>query len=47
VAGEGRPATVLREDTLRAVFDWPLAVTTWGDGSPQVIPLRPGESDGR
>ena len=47
VAGEGRPAAVLREDTLRAVFDWPLAVTTWGDGLPQVVPLRPGESAGR
>ena len=47
VAGEGRPAAVLREDTLRAVFDWPVAVTTWGDGSPQVVPLRPGESPDR
>jgi iron complex transport system ATP-binding protein len=44
VAGEGRPAEVLREDTLRAVFDWPLAVTTWCDGSPQVVPLRPHEA---
>jgi iron complex transport system ATP-binding protein len=47
VAGEGPPATVLREDILRAVFDWPLAVTAWGDGSPQVVPLRPHESGGR
>ena len=47
VAGEGRPADVLREDTLRAVFDWPVAVITWGDGSPQVVPLRPGESPDR
>jgi iron complex transport system ATP-binding protein len=47
VAGEGPPATVLREETLRAVFDWPLAVTAWGDGSPQVVPLRPHESGGR
>jgi iron complex transport system ATP-binding protein len=46
VAGQGRPAEVFREDTLRAVFDWPLAVTTWSDGSPQVVPLRPGESKG-
>ena len=44
VAGEGRPAEVLRENTLRAVFDWPLAVTPWSDGSPQVVPLRPHES---
>jgi iron complex transport system ATP-binding protein len=47
VAGEGPPAAVLREDTLRAVFDWPLAVTAWGDGSPQVVPLRPHESGSR
>ena len=46
VAGEGRPAEVLREETLRAVFDWPLAVTTWSDGSPQVVPLRLRESKG-
>jgi iron complex transport system ATP-binding protein len=47
VAGEGHPAEVLREDTLRAVFDWPLAVTLWSDGSPQVVPLRPHESGER
>jgi iron complex transport system ATP-binding protein len=44
VAGEGPPAAVLREETLRAVFDWPLAVTAWSDGRPQVVPLRPHES---
>jgi iron complex transport system ATP-binding protein len=47
VAGEGRPGDVLRADTLRAVFDWPLAVTAWSDGSPQVVPLRPHESGER
>lgn len=47
VAGEGSPGAVLREDTLRAVFDWPVAVTTWCDGSPQVVPLRPHESEDR
>jgi iron complex transport system ATP-binding protein len=46
VAGEGRPAEVLRQETLRAVFGWPLAVTTWCDGSPQVTPLRPHEVQG-
>jgi iron complex transport system ATP-binding protein len=43
VAGQGRPVDVLREDTLQSVFDWPLAVTTWQDGTPQVVPLRPGQ----
>ncbi len=47
VAGEGTPGAVLREDTLHAVFDWPVAVTTWCDGSPQVVPLRPHESEDR
>jgi iron complex transport system ATP-binding protein len=44
VAAEGTPAEVLRRDTLAAVFQWPVAVTTWSDGSPQVVPLRPGET---
>lgn len=42
-AAHGAPREVLREEILRAVFDWPVAVTTWRDGSPQVVPLRPGE----
>ena len=40
---EGTPHEVLRSDLLGAVFEWPVAVTTWCDGSPQVVPLRPGE----
>ncbi len=40
---EGSPREVLREETLSRVFEWPVAVTTWCDGSPQVVPLRPGE----
>lgn len=44
LVAEGAPAEVLREDVLRRVFEWPVAVTTWCDGSPQVVPLRPGES---
>ena len=40
---EGTPADVLREETLSRIFEWPVAVTTWCDGSPQVVPLRPGE----
>lgn len=43
VVAEGTPAAVLTEDVLARVFRWPLAVTRWSDGSPQVIPLRPGE----
>jgi iron complex transport system ATP-binding protein len=43
VAAVGHPGEVLRQETLRAVFDWPVAVTAWCDGSPQVVPLRPHE----
>ena len=43
VAAQGTPAQVLTEEVLREVFDWPVAVTTWCDGSPQVVPLRPAE----
>ena len=46
VAAEGSPREVLRQDTLSRVFAWPVAVTTWCDGSPQVVPLRPGEVPG-
>jgi iron complex transport system ATP-binding protein len=41
---EGRPHHVLREDVVSAVFGWPVAVTTWCDGAPQVIPLRRAEA---
>jgi iron complex transport system ATP-binding protein len=44
VAAEGAPTEVLRRETLREVFAWPVAVTTWCDGSPQVVPLRPHEA---
>jgi ABC-type hemin transport system ATPase subunit len=43
VVAEGTPREVLVEATLSRVFEWPVAVTTWCDGSPQVVPLRPGE----
>jgi ABC-type cobalamin/Fe3+-siderophores transport system ATPase subunit len=43
---EGSPAEVLRPETVSAVFRWPVAVTTWGDGAPQVVPLKPGEESG-
>ncbi|MEO8635199.1 MAG: ABC transporter ATP-binding protein [Gemmatimonadales bacterium] len=41
---DGRPADVLRAGTLAEVFEWPVAITSWCDGAPQVIPLKPGES---
>ncbi|MGH7513147.1 MAG: ABC transporter ATP-binding protein [Gemmatimonadales bacterium] len=44
VVAEGPPREVLRKDTLAGVFQWPVAVTPWRDGSPQVVPLRRGEA---
>jgi len=43
VVAEGTTRDVRRRETLTRVFRWPVAVTTWSDGSPQVVPLRPGE----
>jgi len=37
------PAEVLRREILSRVFEWPVAVTKWYDGAPQVVPLRAGE----
>jgi iron complex transport system ATP-binding protein len=45
VIAEGTPREVLQRETLSRVFEWPVAVTTWCDGSPQVVPLRPGETE--
>ena len=44
VVAEGPPSAVLTRETLGRVFQWPVAVTTWCDGSPQVVPLRTGEA---
>jgi iron complex transport system ATP-binding protein len=44
VVAMGTPAQVLQRDTLSQVFEWPVAVTRWQDGAPQVIPLRAGET---
>lgn len=44
VAAEGTPAEVLTREHITAVFGWPVAVTTWCDGRPQVVPLRRGEA---
>ena len=43
LVAQGTPAEVLRADLLSAVFGWPVTVTPWRDGSPQLVPLRPGE----
>ena len=43
VVAEGIPGEVMNADTLSRVFEWPVAVTTWHDGSRQVVPLRAGE----
>lgn len=41
VAAEGTPAQVMREDTLRAVYGWPISVQTDAtSGTPRVTPLR-------
>ncbi|MEO8199684.1 MAG: ABC transporter ATP-binding protein [Gemmatimonadota bacterium] len=44
VAAEGPPAQVLRREILEQVFEWPVAVTHWLDTTPQLVPLRPGET---
>jgi iron complex transport system ATP-binding protein len=43
VVAEGKPTAVMQRETLSRVFEWPLAVTAWSDGSPQVVPLRAAE----
>jgi iron complex transport system ATP-binding protein len=43
VVAAGDPAAVLRPETVSSVFEWRVAVTTWCDGAPQIIPLKPGE----
>jgi iron complex transport system ATP-binding protein len=44
VAAEGPPATVLRREVLEAVFEWPITVRDWLDHTPQLVPLRSGET---
>jgi iron complex transport system ATP-binding protein len=43
VMAEGLPEEVLRADVVSKVFSWPVAVTTWSDGAPQIVPLRRNE----
>ena len=42
-AAEGPPVRVLSPELVTRVFGWPVSITTWCDGSPQVVPLKPGE----
>lgn len=43
LVADGPPAAVLTRDNVARVFDWPVAITTWCDGAPQIVPLKPGE----
>ncbi len=45
LVAEGPPAAVLSREVVGRVFEWPVAVIPWCDGSPQIVPLRPGERD--
>ena len=44
LAAAGAPGNVLTRHIVSRVFEWPVAVTTWCDGAPQVVPLRTGET---
>jgi iron complex transport system ATP-binding protein len=46
VVAHGTPGEVLQEPVVSAVFAWPVSVAPWRDGSPQVVPLRPGDAAG-
>ena len=40
----GTPAQVFQQETIASTFEWPVVITHWRDGSPQVMPLRPGDA---
>lgn len=46
VVAQGPPSVVLTPDRVSPVFEWPTAITSWGDGVPQIVPLKPGEQPG-
>jgi iron complex transport system ATP-binding protein len=43
VAAAGTPEAVFDRHTIATVFEWPVTITPWRDGSPQVVPLRPSD----
>ena len=43
MVADGPPSSVLTGEVVARVFDWPVAIIPWRDGSPQVVPLKPGE----
>lgn len=43
ITAAGRPDEVLTSTAIGQAFTWPVAITTWCDGSPQVVPLLPSE----
>jgi iron complex transport system ATP-binding protein len=43
LVADGPAAAVLTGEVVARVFDWPVAILPWRDGSPQVVPLKPGE----
>ena len=43
-AATGAPRDVLTRETVTRTFQWPTDVTPWRDGTPQVTPLRPGQT---
>ncbi len=43
LVADGPVADVLTGEIVTRVFDWPVAIIPWRDGSPQVVPLKPGE----
>jgi iron complex transport system ATP-binding protein len=43
ITAAGRPDEVLTSRAVGEAFTWPVAITTWCDGSPQVVPLLPSE----
>jgi ABC-type cobalamin/Fe3+-siderophores transport system ATPase subunit len=43
LAASGTPADVIERSIITRVFRWPVDVTVWRGGAPQIVPLRPSE----